>query len=162
MYPLHNRPAPFRCRSILSPNTNYTPFSRIVWKLYFLGAASTVAGNAAECANEQGKFWEYHDWLYKNQPSESDTTMYVTDKLTTAAEGLGASSNQFKTCLDSTKFSKNVADDMSEGSTAGVTGTPSFVIGKLDSSGKKIVDGQLLVGAQPYSVFQSALDQALK
>lgn len=128
----------------------------------FLGPASVTAGNAAECANEQGKFWEYHTWLYKNQPPETDTSLYVTDKLTDAAGTLGINTSQFKSCLDSTKFAKNLTDDQTEGNTGGVSGTPTFIIGKLDASGTKVVDGTLLVGAQPYSAFQAAIDPLLQ
>lgn len=128
----------------------------------FLGPASITAGNAAECANEQGKFWDYHDWLYKNQPEETDTSMYVTDKLTAGAVTVGINGPQFSSCLDATKYASNVSGDMTDGQTAGVTGTPSFIIGKLDSSGTKVVNGQLLVGAQPYSAFQTAIDSALQ
>jgi protein-disulfide isomerase len=128
----------------------------------FLGPASLTAGNAAECANDQGKFWDYHTWLYKNQPPESDVSLYTSDKLTEAAGTLGLNTAQFKTCLDSTKFAKNLTDDQNEGSTGGISGTPSFIIGKLDPTGTKVVDGTLLVGAQPYSAFQAAIDPLLK
>lgn len=128
----------------------------------FLGQASTTAGNAAECANEQGKFWEYHDWLYKNQPPETDTSLYTSDKLSSAAESVGINKGQFKACLDANKFDKNVSQDLTDGQAAGINGTPSFVIGKLDASGTKVVDGTLLVGAQPYNAFQAVIDPLLK
>lgn len=99
----------------------------------FLGPASVVAANAAECAAEQGKFWEYHDWLYKNQPPETDTSMYVTDKLTTAATSLGMNGSQFKSCLDSTKYNNKVTEDRSDGQAIGVNSTPSFYL-----NGKKL------------------------
>ncbi|MCL4354276.1 DsbA family protein, partial [Patescibacteria group bacterium] len=57
----------------------------------FLGPASVVAANASECANEQNKFWDMHDYLFENQPSESDTSLYTTDKLTSIAGSLGMS-----------------------------------------------------------------------
>lgn len=117
----------------------------------FLGPASTVAANAAECANEQNKFWDMHDYLYKNQPSESDTSMYTTDNLTQIAGTLGMNTDQFRTCLDSKKYDKNVTDDFTAGQKAGVSATPTFYI-----------DGNQLVGAQPYSAFQTLIDQELK
>lgn len=122
----------------------------------FLGPASVTAGNAAECANEQGKFWEYYDYLYANQPSESDTSMFTSEKLTSIATGLGINGPQFKSCLDSTKYTSNLTTDMTEGSAAGISGTPSFVIGKINGDGK--VEGQLLVGAQDYTAFKAVLD----
>lgn len=116
----------------------------------FLGPASVVAGNASECANEQGKFWEFHDYLYKNQPPESDTSLYTTDKLTDVASGLGINADQFRGCLDSKKYDKNVADDLAAGQKAGVNGTPTVFI-----------NGLPVVGAQPYSAFKTVIDQQL-
>lgn len=117
----------------------------------FLGPASVVAGNAGECANDQGKFWEFHDYLYKNQPSESDTSMYTSDNLSQVAGTLGMDSTQFKQCMDSKKFDKNVSEDLADGQKAGVSGTPTLFI-----------NGQPIVGAQPYSAFQTIIDQELK
>ncbi len=117
----------------------------------FLGPASTVAANAAECANEQGKFWEMHNYLYQNQPDESDTSMYTTDKLTQIAGTLGMDTNQFNSCLSANKYSQNVSDDLAAGQKAGVSGTPTVFI-----------NGTPIVGAQPYSAFQSAIETALK
>ena len=116
----------------------------------FLGPASVVAGNTGECANEQGKFWEMHDYLYQNQPDESDTSMYTVDKLTSIASNLGLSGDKFKSCLESKKYDKNVADDLSAGQQAGVQGTPTVFI-----------NGISIVGAQPYSTFKTIIDQQL-
>ncbi len=116
----------------------------------FLGPASIVAGDASECANEQGKFWQFHDYLYQNQPSESDTSMYTTDNLTTIAGQLGMNTDQFRSCLDSKKYDKNVQDDLTAGQKAGVSGTPTVFI-----------NGLPVVGAQPYSAFQTLIDQEL-
>lgn len=117
----------------------------------FLGPASVTAGNAAECANVQGKFWEFHDYLYKNQPSESDTSLFTSDSLTQIAGQLGIDTTQFKSCLDSKKYDKNVSDDMAAGQKAQTTATPTFYI-----------NGNQLVGAQPYTAFQTIIDQELK
>lgn len=116
----------------------------------FLGAASTVAANAAECANEQNKFWDMHDYFYKNQPPESDTSMYTVDNLSQIAGTLGMNTNQFKSCLSANKYQKNVDQDFSDGQKAGVSGTPSTFI-----------DGQLTVGAQPYANFKTIIDAEL-
>ncbi len=116
----------------------------------FLGPASVVAGNAGECANDQGKFWELHDYLYKNQPPESDTSMYTTDKLTQIAGQLGMDATQFRQCMDSHKFDKNVSQDLADGQKAGVQGTPTLFI-----------NGIPVVGAQPYSAFKTVIDKQL-
>ncbi len=124
----------------------------------FLGPASTLAANASECANDQGKFWDMYDYLYKNQPSEQDTSMFTNDNLTKIATGLGVNGPKFSDCLTNTRGAANVAADIADGNQAGggSMGTPSFVIGKVGSDGK--VTGSLLVGAQPYSAFQTALN----
>jgi len=102
------------------------------------------AAMAAECAHEQGKFWEYHDLLFTNQAelSEANFKKWATElKLNTV---------QFNTCLDTEKYSDEVAADQAEGQSYGVSGTPAFFI-----------NGQIISGAQPYSVFQQAIEQAL-
>lgn len=126
--------------------------AKFVFRNYaFLGPASTVAANAIECANDQGKFWEMYDYLYKNQPPESDITMYTTDGLTTgAATAVGLNTDQFRSCLDTNKFDKNQAADLAEGQSIGVSGTPTFYI-----------NGVQLVGAQPYASIKAVIDQEL-
>jgi len=116
----------------------------------FLGDASIVAANAAECANDQGKFWEFHDYLYKNQPSESDTSMYNADTLSQAAATLGLNEDQFKTCLTNKTDEAKTNKDLSEGQAAGVSGTPTLFI-----------NGIAIVGAQPYSAFKTIIDKEL-
>lgn len=117
----------------------------------FLGDASVVAGNATECANEQNKFWEFHDWLYKNQPPESDITIFTTDKMTETAAILGLNTEQFKSCLDTKKYDKQVKKDFTDGQAVGVSGTPTFYI-----------NGRQLVGAQPYTAFKTVIEEELK
>lgn len=116
----------------------------------FLGPASVTAADAVECANDQGKFWDYHDYLYKNQPSESDTSMYNTDTLTQAAVTLGMNGDTFRACLDGKKDEAKANADLADGQKAGVSGTPSFFI-----------NGISLVGAEPYSSFKTLIDQEL-
>lgn len=124
----------------------------------FLGPASTLAANAAECANEQGKFWEFYDYMYGNQPPESDTSMFTNDNLAKIAGDLGVNKVKFTSCLTATKYADNLTKDVADGNQAGggSLGTPSFVIGKIGADGK--VTGALLVGAQPYATFQQTLD----
>lgn len=116
----------------------------------FLGPASVVAANAAECANEQGKFWEMHNYFFDNQPPESDTSMYTVDKLTGVAGTLGMDTNKFSTCLTANTYQKNVDKDQSEGQTAGVSGTPTMFI-----------NGVAIVGAEPYATIKTQIDQEL-
>ena len=115
-----------------------------------LGEESTKAGNAAECANEQNKFWPYHDYLYKNMPEKSNLSFYDTDNFISIASKLNLDSNQFKSCLENSKYDKFVSDDLSLGKQLGVVGTPTTFI-----------NGVAVSGAQPYEIFKTIIDQAL-
>lgn len=117
----------------------------------FLGDPSVVAANAAECANEQGKFWEMHKYFYENQPPESDTSMYTVDKLTQVAGTLGMDTASFNSCLTNRKYQANIDKDLSEGQAAGVTGTPAT-----------FVNGVQITGAVPYSQIKAQIEAALK
>lgn len=116
----------------------------------FLGQESVWAAEASECANEQGKFWDFHDWLYNNQAPESDLEYYSKDNLTKYASSIGIDTNQFASCLNSDKYAKQVQDDLSAGQQAGVNGTPTLFI-----------NGIPIVGAQPYTAFKTVIDQEL-
>ncbi len=106
--------------------------------------AAQKAAEAGQCAEEQGHFWEYHDLLFANQ-----SALDVAD-LKAYAEQVGADPEEFNDCLDSDKYQQEVIRDLQDGRTAGVTGTPGF-----------IVNGLLISGAQPYEQFQQVLDQLL-
>lgn len=124
-------------------------------KLYFrsyafLGPASTDAHMAGECANEQGKFWQFHDWMYNNQAPENDTEYYSKANLIKYAANLGLNRSSFATCLNSDKYAAQIQQDLQDGQQAGVQGTPTIFI-----------NGHALVGAQPYSAVKSAIEQVL-
>jgi protein-disulfide isomerase len=115
----------------------------------FLGQESIWAAQAAECAADQGKFWEYHDLLFAKQNGENVGT-FTKDNLTAYAKELGLDSAKFDPCLKNDETLPRVAADTQEGRSAGVSGTPTFFI-----------NGKPLVGAQPLSVFQSQIDALL-
>jgi protein-disulfide isomerase len=105
---------------------------------------SEKAHEAARCALEHGKFWEYRDLLYKNAPAAGP-------QLTTYATQLGMNSDDFKKCVDSGKYKDAVLRDEGEGEKLGVTGTPAFFI-----------NGRPFSGAQPESEFARIIDEELK
>jgi protein-disulfide isomerase len=117
----------------------------------FLGPQSTWSSEAAECASEQGKFWEFHNWLYNNQAPETNLNYYSKVNLIKYAGKIGLDATQFSSCLNSDKYAKRVSDDSDSGKAAGVTGTPTIFI-----------NGQKIVGAQPYETFKAAIEQLLK
>lgn len=127
---------------------NYKGKVRLVYKHFPLGFHPNAqkAAEASECADEQGKFWEYHDKLFDNQP-----TGYSLEKFKQWAKDLGLNSKKFNDCLDSAKFAEKVQADYQEGTEKGVNGTPA-----------NFVNGELISGAQPYELFKQTIDQLLK
>lgn len=117
--------------------------------LAFLGKESTDAANAAMCAKEQNKFWEYHDYLFTHQQGENQGA-FAPDKLKGFAATLGLNTTKFNTCLDDQKYNAQVTADQAEASKNGFNSTPSVAIGSTP-----------VVGAQPYAQFKAAIDAEL-
>ena len=112
----------------------------------FLGPESKSAAEASECADEQGKFWEYHDVLFANQSGENQGA-FSKDNLKKFATDLKLDTAKFNACVDSGKYSATVENDTAYAQTLGVTSTPAFLI-----------NGQSLVGAQPFEAFQKIVE----
>jgi protein-disulfide isomerase len=113
------------------------------------------AAEAAHCAGEQGKYWEMHDQLFENQRALDPT------KLPDYAKAAGLDLPKFNQCLDSGKYADRIRQEQAEAQKAGVNGTPSFFLGYTEPDGKTITSEQMLVGAQPYPAFKSAIDGLL-
>ncbi len=103
----------------------------------FLGSGhspdeSILAAIAAQCAGDQGKFWEYHDWLYANQnPSGENTGWFTNARLDAIAVKVGLDQPTFDACLTSPAKATAVVAERTAGSALGVGGTPTiFVNGK--------------------------------
>ena len=113
---------------------------------------SELAAIAGECANDFNKFWEFHDKIFEEQQAlnPTGTVQYGVPELKTWAGEIGLNTSSFNSCLDSGKYKEEVAKDTADGIEAGVTGTPSFFI-----------NGILIVGAQPFSAFQAAIEAEL-
>lgn len=108
------------------------------------------AAEAARCAGDQGKYWEYHDKLFAVQEQWSVADK-ATEKFITYSADLGLDSSKFKECLSSGKYTQVVKSDSALGQKVGVSGTPSFFI-----------NGRMLVGAQPYESFRAIIEEELK
>jgi protein-disulfide isomerase len=122
----------------------------IVFKHFtFLGQESIWAAQAAECAADQGKFWEYHDLLFAKQGSENGGT-FTKENLIKYAQELKLDASKFDPCLNNDETLERVKADTLEGRNVGVTGTPTFFI-----------NGKPLVGAQPLQAFQQQIDGLL-
>ncbi len=111
---------------------------------------------AAECADEQGKFWGYHDILFENQAQWNKlTSTDLSSQLNEYATTLGLNSASFDSCLLSQDIADEVNADTLQASSYGATGTPTFFIGNEEDGFIK------LVGAQPFSAFQRVIDEQL-
>jgi len=102
------------------------------------------ASEAGLCANDQGKFWPFHDRLFASQQrlSGSDLKQHAVE--------LGLDAAKFNACVDSHKYAEQVESDISAGNDAGVNGTPAFFI-----------NGRMLSGAQPFEEFKKIIDDEL-
>jgi protein-disulfide isomerase len=112
------------------------------------------AHEAAHCARELGgedAYWVMHDLLFANQEAWASVSMPAHVEV---IKGLAAEANlpqeAFDTCLDNGRYAETVSNDVAEGIQLGITGTPTFFI-----------NGNRLVGAQPFSVFQQAIEQMM-
>jgi len=124
-------------------------------KLYFVDSAwvgddSIIAAEASYCADDQGKFMEYHSTLYNNQ-AEIQDGWANSDSLKQFATDLGLDSEMFDECLDSGKYSDRVSYNTEVATSNGVEGTPHFFIIGTDGTVKQIV------GPQPSVVFDAAI-----
>jgi len=116
------------------------------------------AAQAVECAREQNKGWEMHDKIYNELAKEgSGTIQFTTEDIKGWATEEGLNASEFDACLDSGKYSSEVSSDLAEGTSYGVSGTPSFIITTRDGSRYAMVSG-----AQPYSTFKNNIDQLLQ
>ena len=127
-------------------------FKHFAW----YGPDSISAAQAALCANEQGKFWQFHDILYRNQKAINSGWANVSNLKKFALQVQGLDTAKFDTCLDSGKYSSQVQTDTILAKTVGFQGTPGFVIEKSDGSQQV-----QLPGAYPITDFQQAIDSRL-
>lgn len=114
-----------------------------------------MAAVAAECANEQGKFWQYHDALFNAQSDwaklEPIDALETFKQYATQLE----LSQDFATCLETGRYLQEIQKDLKDGVSYGVSGTPAFFIGN-DKIGYTQIDG-----AKPYDAFSSVIDKMI-
>ncbi len=114
--------------------------------------AAEISAEAGECADDQGKFWDWHDKLFSEQDKDGESTVqYEVSDIKKWGNEIGLNTSQFTACLDSQKFKDEVAKDVADGQAADVAGTPMF-----------FVNGTMVRGSQPFSNFQKIIDEALK
>ncbi len=106
-----------------------------------LHPGADLAAEAAQCANEQGKFWDYHDILYRHNGE------FLFDTLVDYAAQINLDADDFTECLESGRYTEEVAQDSADGVAAGVVGTPTFFF-----------NGQKIDGAVPYDIFRDLIE----
>lgn len=114
---------------------------------YALKAAQSV-----HCAGDQGKFWEMKDLVFKNQAKLD------VDSLAGYAKDISLDADTYKSCMADGKHLKEIGDESKYAISLGITGTPTFILGKTAGD---TVEGRVIVGAQPYAVFEAAINEIL-
>lgn len=123
-------------------------------------AASTDA-SAANCVQEISGNIKYFEMMRQIFDRGGLNGVGISkEKFIGFGEEIGTDKNEFAKCLDADKFQEEIQKDLADGQTAGIDGTPGFVIGKLSFTGE--VSGELISGAQPFSVFQEVIERQLK
>ena len=102
------------------------------------------AATAVNCAEEQGKFWEFHNKVFENQQTISAANYKLW------AEELGLDVAKWETCTKDTKVKAEIQKDFNDGTAAGVQGTPAFII-----------NGKIVSGAQPFTAFSQVIEAEL-
>jgi protein-disulfide isomerase len=143
-------------RDTLIDNYIETGKAKLVFvDLPFLGRDSPRAAHASYCADDQGKYWEYHTILYTFQDGPPDSGWADRDRLNSFAFSLDMNMDEFNECMDSSKHKQRVNANYDEAVKNGVTQTPTFILVSSDGATKK------LGGAQPYSVFAATIESML-
>ena len=110
------------------------------------------AAQSVRCAGDQNKYWEMKDLVFKNQ-SRIDTAA-----LASYAQDLGLDAGQYQKCMADNKYLPEINADSQYAHSVGISGTPSFVVGRVVDG---MVQGRLIVGAQGLSVFEHAIEEML-
>jgi len=111
------------------------------------------AAQAAHCAGDQGKYWQMHDTLFQNAKRLDEK--YLIEH----AQSIQLDEKEFNACLNSKKHLAAIDSDARESNQAGLTGTPSFVIGKTKQD---VIKGSIVRGAQPFASLKIIIDKQLK
>lgn len=130
---------------------------KYAFKHYPIESIHPLAKNAAlaaVCSDAQGKFWEMHDRLFADQSAIDLPT------LLTLARPIGLNDTKYRSCLTGQEGNSTLATDKADSLKAEFSGTPAFLIGRVGADGV-LHATRRVVGAQPFSVFQRALDEVI-
>jgi protein-disulfide isomerase len=141
---------------VLLKNYVETGKVKVIFKDFtIIGADSIVAANAAHCASDQGKFWEYHNTLYNHWTGENNGWASSNNLLQFAVE-LELDTDEFSKCMIDSKHTPSIINSNQDAKDLGLTGTPAFFIIGPDNKVTKIG------GAQPYDVFEKIFNSELE
>lgn len=128
--------------------------------LSFHDPMATKEAVAANCARKQGgdtAYFKYHDEIFARTTSNGNGL--ADADLTKIATDLSLTLSAFNSCLLDPAQTDEVKKDITDGTAAGASGTPTFLIGKTTPNGE--IDGDLVIGAQPFAAFQAVIDSKL-
>ena len=129
---------------------------KVIFKDFtIIGADSVTAAHAAHCADDQGKFWDYHDALYDHWTGENNGWASSENLLQFARE-VGLDIDEFSNCMLDSKHTSIIVNSNQDAKDLGLTGTPAFFIIGPDNKITKIG------GAQPYDVFERIFNSELE
>lgn len=117
--------------------------------------SAMAAAIAADCAGEQGKFWEFHDFLFKNQDSLG------SGAIEDASRELGLQAQVFESCRSDAANRAKVVKGLAEAKALGVVGTPTLFLGRIEQDGRVRVS-KTLSGAAEYSYLSQAISALVK
>ena len=120
-----------------------------------IGPDSINAAHGAHCANDQNKFWEYHDILYNNWTGENNGWA-ASNNLLKFAQEVDLDVDQWSECMINAKYSQIITDSSNDARDLGITGTPAFFVIGPDNAITKIS------GAQPYENFEQIFNSELE
>jgi len=110
------------------------------------------AAKAARCAGDQGRFWEMRKALIVNGNA------LTPELIASLGRDMKLDERAYKECLAADRHDKSIADEVAQANGLGITGTPTFVLGKSSGDG---VEGQRIVGAQPFATFEARIKDLL-
>ena len=129
---------------------------KVIFKDYtIIGPDSIAAAHATHCADEQGKFWEYHDTLYDHWTGENNGWA-SSENLLQFARNIGLDIDEFSNCMLDSKYTSVITNSNQDAKDLGLTGTPAFFIIGPDNKITKIG------GAQPYDIFERIFNSELE
>lgn len=138
-------------------NSSYIQTGKVVYVFKHLpnrGFDSKPAALAAQCVNDQGKFWDFHKILYKNQGPIDSGWANIQNLKKLASQILGLNMSQFNHCFDSKKHEALVNSDIKLANSLGFTETPSFLV--MTDGGLNM---QKIGGPKPFPIFKAVIDK---